>query len=74
MSLVRDFILIAVKVKQRIERSQRCPFNNSEVSVVSVLSEEKQRSVHSQRYHFNSSESKNIVVSVVRYLLLIVVK
>ena len=74
MSVVRDFILIVVKVKQRIERSQRFPFNNSEVSVVSVLSEEKQRSVHSQRYHFNRSESKNTVVSVVRYLLLIGVK
>ena len=74
MSLVRDFILIVVKVKQRIERSQRFPFNNSEVSVVSVLNEEKQSSVHSQRYHFNSTKSKNTVVSVVRYFILAVVK
>ena len=74
MSVVRAFILIVVKVKQGIKRSQRFPFNNSEVSVVSVLSEEKQRSEYSQRYHFNSSESKNTVVGVVRYFILVVVK
>ena len=48
MSVVRDFILIVVKVKQRSERSQI--------------------------FHFNSSESKNTVVSVVRYFILVVVK
>ena len=74
MSLVRDFILIVMKVKQRSQRSQRFPFNSSEVSVVSVLSGEKQPSEHSQRYHFNSSESKNTVVRVVRYFILVVVK
>ena len=74
MSVVRAFILIVVKVKQGIKRSQRFPFNNSEVSVVSVLSEEKQRSEYSQRCHFNSSESKNTVVGVVRYFILVVVK
>ena len=59
MSVVRDFILTAVKkdsvvsivseVKQRSEHSQRFHFNSSEV---------KQRSERSQRFHFNSSEVK----------------
>ena len=31
VSVVRDFILILVKVKQRSERSQGFPFNSSEV-------------------------------------------
>ena len=31
VSIVRDFILIVVKVKQRSERSQTSPFNRSEV-------------------------------------------
>ena len=31
VSIVRDFVLIVVKVKQRSERSQRSPFNRSEV-------------------------------------------
>ena len=58
ISVVRDFILIVVKVKWRSERIQRFPFNSSEVSVVSVLSEEKQRSERSQRFHYNGSENK----------------
>ena len=41
---------------------------------MSVVSEEKQRSERSQIFHFNSSESKNTVVSVVRYFILVVVK
>ena len=49
MSIVRYFILIVVKVKQRSERSQRFPFGSSEV---------KQRSEHSQIFYFNSSEVK----------------
>ena len=58
MSVAKDLILIVVKVKQRSERSQRFPFNSSEVNVVSVLRQEKQRGERSQRFHFNSSESK----------------
>ena len=45
MSVVRDFILIAVKVRQRIERSQKFQLNSSEV---------KQRSECSQRFHFDN--------------------
>ena len=58
MSVVKDFVLIVVKAKQRSERSEKFPFNSSEVSVVSVLSEEKQRSERSQRFHYNGSENK----------------
>ena len=65
MSIDKNFILTAVKVKQCSERSQRYHFKSSKV---------KQRSESSQRFHFNSSESKNPGVSVVRYLLVIVVK
>ena len=63
-----------MKVNWRSERSERFLFNSSEVSVVSVLSEEKEGSECSQRFHFNSSESKNTVVSVVRYFILVVSK
>ena len=49
MSVVRDFILIVVKVKQHRECSQRFPFNSSEV---------KQLNERSQLFHFNSSEVK----------------
>ena len=31
VSIVRDFILIVVKLKQLSERSERSPFNRSEV-------------------------------------------
>ena len=59
MSVVRDFILIVLKVKQRSERNQRFPFNSSDVkSVVRVVSEEKERSERSQIFHLNSSEVK----------------
>ena len=51
-----------MKVNWRSKRSERFLFNSSEVSVVSVLSEEKERSECSQRFHFNSSEVS--VVSV----------
>ena len=34
VNVVTYFILIAVKVKQRIERSQRFPFNSSESKTV----------------------------------------
>ena len=74
MNVVRDFILIVVKVKQHIERSQRFPFNSSDVSAMSVLSEEKQCRERSQRFHFKSSEGENAVGSVVRYFILVVVK
>ena len=74
MNVVRDLILIVVKVKERIKRSQRFPFNSSDVSAMSVLSEEKQRRERSQRFHFKSSESENTVWSVVRYFILVVVK
>ena len=47
VSVVRDFILRAVKVKQCSERNQR--------------------------YHFKSSESKNTIVSVFRYFILVIV-
>ena len=67
-------VSVVSEVKQRNERSQRFSFNSSEVSVVSVLSEEKQCSERIQRFHFNSGESKNTVVSVVRYSILVVVK
>ena len=63
-----------MKVNWRSERSERFLFNSSEVSVVSVLSEEKEGRECSQRFHFNSSESKNTVVSVVRYFILVVSK
>ena len=49
MIAVRDFILIAVKVKQCSERSQIFHVSNSEL---------KQRSECSQRFPFNSSEVK----------------
>ena len=49
VSVVRDLILIVVKVKQPSGRIQRFPFNSSEV---------KQRSECSQIFHFNSGESK----------------
>ena len=49
MSIISDFILIVVKVKQDSECSQRFSFNNSKV---------KERSECSQRFHFNSSDSK----------------
>ena len=49
MSVVTDFILIIMKVKQRSECSERFPFNSSEV---------KQRSELSQRFRFDSSEVK----------------
>ena len=74
MSVVKDFVLIVVKAKQRSERSEKFPFNSTEVSVVSVLSEEKQRNESSQRFHFDSSDSKNTVVSVVSYFIFVVVK
>ena len=53
LSVVRVFILIVLKVKQRSERNQRFPFNTSEI---------KQRNEHSQRFPFNSCEVN--VVSV----------
>ena len=74
VSVVRYFILIVVKVKQRSELSQRFPFNSGKVSVVSVLNDEKQRSECSQKFHFNSSKSKNTEVTVVKYFILVVVK
>ena len=49
VSVVRYFILIVKKVKQRSECSQRFPFGSSEV---------KQRSERSQIFYFNSSEVK----------------
>ena len=49
MSVVRDFILIVVNVRQRSKRSQKFSFNSSEI---------KQRSERSQIFHFNSSEVK----------------
>ena len=74
MNVVRDFILIVVKVKERIERSQRFPFNSSDVSAMSALSEEKQLRKRRQRFHLKSSESENTVWSAVRYFILVVVK
>ena len=44
--------------KQRSERSQRFPFNGSEVKLHSVVTEVKQHSEHSQIFHFNNSEVK----------------
>ena len=38
VSVVRDFVLIVVKVKQRSEHSQRLPFNSSEVKEQSECS------------------------------------
>ena len=55
MSIVRDFILIVVKVKQRGERSQRFPLNNSGVK---LLSECSQRFPCSQRFSFNKGGVK----------------
>ena len=49
LTVVRDFILIVVKVKQCSERSQIFLFNSSEV---------KRCSEYSQRFHFNSHDSK----------------
>ena len=49
MSVGRDFILIVVNVRQLSKRSQRFPFNSSEI---------KQRSERSQIFNFNSSEVK----------------
>ena len=73
MSVVRYLILIVVKVKQSSERSQRFPFNSSEINQRSgVLSEEKQRSDRSQIFHFRTRE-RNSVVSEVRGFLLIII-
>ena len=49
VSVVRYFIFIVVKIKQRSKRSDIFPFNSSE---------EKQRFECSQIFHFNSSEVK----------------
>ena len=59
------FHLNSIEVNQCSERSQRYYFKSSEV---------KQCSERSQRIHFNSSLSKNTIVSVVRYFILVVVK
>ena len=47
MSVVRDFILIVLKIKHGSERSHIFHFSSSEV---------KQRSERSQRFHFDSSD------------------
>ena len=60
VSVVRDFILIVVKVKQRSERSQIFYFNTSEVKQRSVVSEKKQCRERSQIFHLNSSEGKQL--------------
>ena len=49
MSVVKDFILMAVKLKQQGDCSQRFSFNSSGL---------KQRSERTQIFHFNSSEVK----------------
>ena len=64
MSVFKDFILIVVKVKLCSERGQRYHFKNSEV---------KQCSERTQRFNFNSSESKNTILSVVIYFILLTV-
>ena len=76
MSVVRDFILIAVKVKTPIFIYFRSNEKNSvmsEVRGLGVVRKEKQRSGSSQIFHFNSSEVKSIV-SIVRGFILTLVK
>ena len=59
MSVVRYFILIVVKVKQRSERGHRFPFNSSDVKhILNVVCEEKERSERSQIFPFSSSDVK----------------
>ena len=64
MSVVTDFVLIAVK-EQASECSGRFRFNISEV---------KHDGECSQRFHFDNSDEENIIVSVVIDLILIVGK
>ena len=69
MSVVRDFILIVVKVEQGSEHSQRFHFNVAEIKHGSERSqifhfsssEVKQRSERSQRFHFSVTYAKEIV-------------
>ena len=65
MSADKDFILIAVKVKERTQSSQGIHFNSieSKETVVSVV-----------RYLISVIVNKNSIVSVVTYFILIVVK
>ena len=49
VSVVRDFVIMLVKIKHGSERSQIFHFSSSEV---------KQLSDRSQRFHFGSSEVK----------------
>ena len=49
VSVVRDFVIMLVKIKHGSERSQIFHFSSSEV---------KQLSDRSQRFHFDSSEVK----------------
>ena len=49
VSVVRDFVIMVVKIKHGSERSQIFHFSSSEV---------KQLSDRSQRFHFDSSEVK----------------
>ena len=49
VSVVRDFVIMVVKIKHGSERSQIFHFSSSEV---------KQLSDRSQRFHFGSSEVK----------------
>ena len=49
VSVVRDFVIMVVKIKHGSERSQIFHFSSSEV---------KQCSEPSQRFHFDSSEVK----------------
>ena len=60
-SVVKYFILIVVKVKERSERSQRFPFNSTEERQYSERSQwRKERSERSQMIDFNSGESKTV--------------
>ena len=60
-SVVKYFILIVVKVKERSERSQRSPFNSTEERQYSERSQwRKERSERSQMIDFNSGESKTV--------------
>ena len=52
VSVVRDFVIMVVKIKHGSERSQIFHFSSSEV---------KQRSERSQRFHFSVTYAKEIV-------------
>ena len=69
VSVVRDFVIMVVKIKHGSERSQIFHFSSSEVKQLSERSQRfhfdssdvRQRSERSQRFHFSVTYAKAIV-------------